>query len=99
CCWRVAVNFARRADAAHEAVQEIKRQGGSAFASQADISNEDEVVAMFACIDRQPGRLATLANNAGILFQQASLEQLTAARLNQVFATNVTGCFICCREA
>lgn len=54
---------------------------------------------MFACIDRQPGRLATLANNAGILFQQASLEQLTAARINQVFATNVTGCFICCREA
>ncbi len=54
---------------------------------------------MFACIDRQPGRLATLVNNAGILFQQASLEQLTAARINQDFATNVTGCFICCREA
>lgn len=54
---------------------------------------------MFACIDRQSGRLAALVNNAGILFQQASLEQLTAARINQVFATNVTGCFICCREA
>ncbi|WP_168416174.1 SDR family oxidoreductase [Erwinia amylovora] len=97
--WRVAVNFARRADAAHEVVQEIERQGGSAFAIQADISNEDEVVAMFACIDRQPGRLAALVNNAGILFQQATLEQLSAARINQVFATNVTGSFICCREA
>ncbi|CCG86077.1 SDR family oxidoreductase [Erwinia piriflorinigrans] len=97
--WHVAVNFARRADAADEVVQEIERQGGSAFAIQADISNEDEVVAMFASIDRQPGRLTALVNNAGILFQQATLEQLSAARINQVFATNVTGSFICCREA
>ncbi|CAO97841.1 SDR family oxidoreductase [Erwinia tasmaniensis] len=97
--WHVAVNFARRADAAHEVVQEIEWQGGSAFAIQADISNEDEVVAMFASIDRQPGRLTALVNNAGILFQQATLEQLSAARINQVFATNVTGSFICCREA
>ncbi|ADP11478.1 hypothetical protein EJP617_17970 [Erwinia sp. Ejp617] len=97
--WHVAVNFARRADAALEVVQEIERQGGSAFAIQADISNEDEVVAMFASIDRQPGRLTALVNNAGILFQQATLEQLSAARINQVLATNVTGSFICCREA
>lgn len=97
--WHVAVNFARRADAADEVVQEIEQQGGSAFAIQADISNEDEVVAMFASIDRQPGRLTALVNNAGILFQQATLEQLSAARINQMFATNVTGSFICCREA
>lgn len=54
---------------------------------------------MFAEIDRQPGALTALVNNAGILFQQTTLEQLTAERISRVFATNVTGSFICCREA
>lgn len=97
--WRVAVNFTRRTDAALEVVDLIKQQGGSAFAIQADIAEEAQVMAMFAEIDRQPGQLTALVNNAGILFQQATLEQLTAERINRVFATNVTGSFLCCREA
>lgn len=97
--WTVAVNYARRADAAEDVVEQITRQGGRAFAIQADVSNEAQVTAMFAEIDRHPGQLTALVNNAGILFQQATLEQLTAERINQVFATNVTGSFICCREA
>ncbi|BCQ33545.1 SDR family oxidoreductase [Erwinia rhapontici] len=97
--WRVAVNFARRTDAALEVVDMIEQQGGSAFALQADIADEAQVMAMFADIDRQPGQLTALVNNAGILFQQATLEQLTAERINRVFATNVTGSFLCCREA
>jgi len=66
---------------------------------QADIADEAQVMAMFADIDRQPEPLRALVNNAGILFQQSTLEQLTAERINRVFATNVTGAFICCREA
>lgn len=97
--WRVAVNYARRTDAALEVVDLIEQQGGSAFAIQADIAEEAQVMAMFAEIDRQPGQLTALVNNAGILFQQATLEQLTAERINRVFATNVTGSFLCCREA
>nr|WP_314426316.1 SDR family oxidoreductase [uncultured Erwinia sp.] len=97
--WQVAVNYARRADAAEDVVEQITRQGGRAFAIQADISDEAQVMAMFAEIDRHPGQLTALVNNAGILFQQATLEQLTAERINRVFATNVTGSFLCCREA
>ncbi|MBK0032305.1 SDR family oxidoreductase [Erwinia sp. S43] len=97
--WTVAVNYARRADAAEEVVKQITGQGGRAFAIQADVSDEAQVMAMFAEIDRHPGQLTALVNNAGILFQQATLEQLTAERINRVFATNVTGSFICCREA
>lgn len=97
--WRVAINYARRTDAALEVVDLIEQQGGSAFAIQADIAEEAQVMAMFADIDRQPGQLTALVNNAGILFQQATLEQLTAERINRVFATNVTGSFLCCREA
>ncbi|WP_455816803.1 SDR family oxidoreductase [Pseudomonas cerasi] len=97
--WRVAINYARRTDAALAVVDVIEQQGGSAFALQADIADEAQVMAMFADIDRQPGQLTALVNNAGILFQQATLEQLTAERINRVFATNVTGSFLCCREA
>lgn len=97
--WRVAVNYVHRTAEAESVVAEIERQGGSAFAVQADIADEAQVMAMFADIDRQPEPLRALVNNAGILFQQSTLEQLTAARINRVFATNVTGAFICCREA
>jgi len=97
--WRVAVNYVHRTAEAELVVAEIERQGGSAFAVQADIADEAQVMAMFADIDRQPEPLRALVNNAGILFQQSTLEQLTAERINRVFATNVTGAFICCREA
>jgi len=97
--WRVAVNYVHRTAEAESVVAEIERQGGSAFTVQADIADEAQVMAMFADIDRQPEPLRALVNNAGILFQQSTLEQLTAERINRVFATNVTGAFICCREA
>jgi len=97
--WRGAVNYVHRTAEAESVVAEIERQGGSAFAVQADIADEAQVMAMFADIDRQPEPLRALVNNAGILFQQSTLEQLTAERINRVFATNVTGAFICCREA
>lgn len=97
--WRVAVNYVHRTAEAESVVAEIERQGGSAFAVQADVADEAQVMAMFADIDRQPEPLRALVNNAGILFQQSTLEQLTAERINRVFATNVTGAFICCREA
>lgn len=97
--WTVAVNYAQRADAAAEVVELIAREGGSAFAVQADVADEAQVLAMFQQIDRQPGQLTALVNNAGILFQQSTLEELSVERFNRVFATNVTGSFICCREA
>ncbi|WP_426817524.1 SDR family oxidoreductase [Winslowiella sp. 2C04] len=95
----VAVNYHQRADAAAEVVRQIEQAGGRAFSVQADIADEAQVVAMFQYIDSQPGTLTALVNNAGILFQQSTLEELTAERINRVFRTNVTGTFICCREA
>lgn len=97
--YQVAVNYRQNAAAAEEVVALIRQQGGKAFTVQADIADERQVVAMFEQIDRQPGVFTALVNNAGILFQQARVEQLTAERINRVFATNVTGSFLCCREA
>ncbi len=97
--YTVAVNYHRQRDAADEVVAEILAWGGKAFAVQADISNESQVEAMFARIDEEGLPLTALVNNAGILFQQSRVEALSAARINQVLATNVTGYFLCCSEA
>jgi NAD(P)-dependent dehydrogenase (short-subunit alcohol dehydrogenase family) len=97
--YTVAVNYHRQRDAADEVVAEILARCGKAFAVQADISDESQVEAMFARIDEEGLPLTALVNNAGILFQQSRVEALSAARINQVLATNVTGYFLCCREA
>ncbi|ORM70333.1 NAD(P)-dependent oxidoreductase [Pantoea wallisii] len=96
--YRVAINYRQRAAEAAQVVAEIEAQGGSAFAVQADIAEEAQVVRMFEELDRH-GTLRVLVNNAGILFTQCRVEALTAERIQRVFATNVTGSFICCREA
>ena len=95
----VAVNYHHNVDAATEVVNTIVAAGGRAFAVQADISDEAQVLAMFARIDEEKEPLTALVNNAGILFTQSTLENLTAERINRVLATNVTGYFLCCREA
>jgi len=95
----VCVNFRRDSHAAERLVREIRAAGGLAVAIQADISEEAEVVRLFAECDRRMGPLAGLVNNAGILEEQTRVENIDAARLNRVFATNVIGAFMCGREA
>ncbi|WP_435927770.1 SDR family oxidoreductase [Dryocola sp. BD613] len=97
--YKVVVNYLRNKQAADEVVNAIRDAGGEAMAIKADIADELQVLAMFAEIDRAFGPLTALVNNAGILFQQSTIENLTADRINRVLATNVTGYFLCCREA
>lgn len=97
--YTVAVNYHRNAHAAAAVVDAIAAQGGCAFAVQADIGDEQQVMAMFAVIDQQGEPLAALVNNAGVLFEQCTIENLTAERINRVLTTNVTGYFLCSREA
>lgn len=97
--YTVAVNFHHNIRAATEVVNNIAAAGGKAFALRADISDESQVGAMFESIDREGEPLTALVNNAGILCEQSTVESLTAERINRVLATNVTGYFLCCREA
>ncbi len=97
--YTVAVNYHHNIQAATGVVEAIAEQGGRAFAVRADISDESQVMAMFDAIDRAGEPLTALVNNAGILFQQCTVEELDASRINRVLATNVTGYFLCCREA
>ncbi|EOC6405777.1 SDR family oxidoreductase [Escherichia coli] len=97
--YTVAVNYQQNLHAAQEVMNLITQAGGKAFVLQADISDENQVIAMFTTIDQHDEPLAALVNNAGILFTQCTVENLTAERINRVLSTNVTGYFLCCREA
>ncbi|MGE0042811.1 MAG: SDR family oxidoreductase [Vicinamibacterales bacterium] len=97
--YRVAVNYKGNHAAAGELVKDIAAAGGHAVAIAADIAREDEVVRLFEAVDRELGPVTALVNNAGILERQMRLDQMDAARLQRVFAVNVTGAFMCAREA
>ena len=67
--------------------------------AQADVSVESQVVRLFETVDDECGRLDALVNNAGMLESQMRVDQMDGGRLSRVFGTNVTGSFLCCREA
>ena len=95
----VVVNYVTDPDKAQEAVQEIKRRCGvEATAIQADVSNEEQVQAMFKTMCREFGTVDILVNNAG-LQQDAPFDEMTLAQWNKVIAVNLTGQFLCAREA
>jgi len=95
----VAVNYLRNEAAAAAVVREIEAAGGTALAVRADVAVEADVVGLFETVDRSLGRLTALVNNAGVLETQMRVDTMDAARLSRVFATNVTGSFLCAREA
>ena len=95
----VCVNYLKNKAAAKQIVEEINADGGRALAVGADISREEEVVKLFCAVDDKLGKISALVNNAGILETQMRIEDMNAARLNRVFLTNVTGSFLCAREA
>jgi NAD(P)-dependent dehydrogenase (short-subunit alcohol dehydrogenase family) len=97
--WTVAVNFTANAEAAAGAVAEVESAGGRAIAIRADVSREDDVVAMFESVDRAFGALDGLVNNAGIVAPALPLAEMSAERLMRVFAVNVHGAYLCAREA
>lgn len=97
--YAVAVNYTANPGAANDVVAQITQAGGKALAVQADVSNEDQVLAMFDRIDVELGRLTALVNNAGIVDVTARLEDMSVARWRRMFEINVIGSMTCAREA
>jgi NAD(P)-dependent dehydrogenase (short-subunit alcohol dehydrogenase family) len=97
--YTVCVNYRDNAGAAASVVRAIEAAGGHAFAVAADVADEGAVERLFAEIDARCGRLDALVNNAGILARQSRVEHMDAERINRILATNVTGSFLCAREA
>ena len=94
----VVVNYRSEADEAARVVERIQKSGSRAIAIRADVSCEEEVRAMFAETLKQFGTIDILVNNAG-LQRDAAFDEMTLEQWNAVISVNLTGQFLCAREA
>jgi glucose 1-dehydrogenase len=94
----VVVNYGSNAVAGREVADQIKAAGGNAIAIGADVSQEDQVQAMFQQMLDEFGTIDILVNNAGMQ-RDAAFDEMTLKQWNQVISVNLTGQFLCAREA
>jgi len=94
----VVVNWVAGEEAAEQVVAEIAQAGARANAHRADVAREDQVVAMFARMRDEFGTIDILVNNAG-LQRDAAFHDMTLGEWNTVVGVNLTGQFLCAREA
>jgi glucose 1-dehydrogenase len=94
----VAVNHPNFPDPANEVVDQIKADGGNAFAAAADVSSEAEVAAMFREVISTYGTVDILVANAG-LQRDSAFTKMSLADWQLVLNVNLTGQFLCAREA
>lgn len=94
----VVVNYVSGQDAADDVVRQIQAFGVRAFAHEADVSDEGQVVGMFARMLEEFGTIDILVANAG-LQRDAPVTEMTLAQWHKVIDVNLTGQFLCAREA
>jgi glucose 1-dehydrogenase len=94
----VVVNYVGGEQPALDVVKTITGAGGTAIAVQCDVSQEDQVQAMFQRAIKEFGTVDILINNAG-LQKDAAVDEMTLAQWNTVIGVNLTGQFLCAREA
>jgi glucose 1-dehydrogenase len=92
------VNWVTGEEAAEDVVAEITKSGARAYAHRADVSKEDQVAVMFRRMREEFGTIDILVNNAG-LQRDAAFHAMTLEQWNTVIGVNLTGQFLCAREA
>lgn len=97
--YSVAVNFSTGEDEARAVVKQIVSAGGRASAIQADVGQEEDVVRLFRAAEHELGPIKALVNNAAITGGFARVDEVKADALARVMAVNVSGAFLCAREA
>lgn len=97
--YAVCISYLTNRTAADEVVASIVLAGGEAMAVQADVAKEEDVLRLFDTVDKAYGSLTALVNNAGILGNSLRVDQMDVARMQHIFTANITGSFICAREA
>jgi NAD(P)-dependent dehydrogenase (short-subunit alcohol dehydrogenase family) len=95
----VAVNYVRGEEEARQVVADIAKAGGKAIAVQGDVAVEADIVRLFETTDKELGTVEGLVNNAGVTGGMSKVIDVKAEQLEQVLAANVTGSFLCAREA
>ncbi|MDH2382713.1 SDR family oxidoreductase [Bradyrhizobium sp. CER78] len=97
--YRVVVGYASNQGAANEVVAAIEARNGKAIAVKCDVGSEADILALFKAADGF-GTLGALVNNAGIVGKSGvRVDEMSAERIQQMMAVNVTGSILCAREA
>jgi len=98
--WDVAVNYRSERERAEQLAAELTvASGRRVVAVAADVALEEPVLAMFATVESALGPIGCLVNNAGIAPGYGSFADLELADIERVWAVNLTGAFLCAREA
>ena len=95
----ICLNYRQDDEAVDKVLEKVVGLGVRGLKVRADISDESQVLGLFDELDKHMGPLSVLVNNAGVLYQQMPLLDMTAARINKTLAINVTGTMLCSREA
>jgi NAD(P)-dependent dehydrogenase (short-subunit alcohol dehydrogenase family) len=95
----VCIGYRERAESAQAVVADCEATGLRAIAVPADVSQEQDVLRLFATAQAELGRLVGLVNNAAVLDRQSKVADLQAQRIERILAVNVVGAFLCAREA
>jgi NAD(P)-dependent dehydrogenase (short-subunit alcohol dehydrogenase family) len=97
--YRVVVGYASNQGAANEVVSLIEQKNGKALAVKCDVGREADILALFKAADGF-GTLGALVNNAGIVGKSGvRVDEMSAERIQEMMAVNVTGSILCAREA
>ncbi len=96
--YKIAVNYRTRDSQARAVVADIEARGGRAIALPGDMAREADIVRLFEETERALGPITHLVNSAGIS-TRSRVDEYDAAMLANLFAANVTGLMLCCREA
>lgn len=97
--WDVAVNYASNSAAADKVADDVRATGRRAMTVQADVGDEEQVLAMFAAVQTELGPIDGLVNSAGIIGPVGRVDALKPEDIDRVLKTNVVGCILTCREA
>ena len=97
--FRVVVGYASNEAAANEVVSLIEGKNGKAVAVKCDVAEEGDILELFKAADKF-GTLGALVNNAGIVGKSGvRVDEMSAERIQEMMAVNVTGSILCAREA
>jgi len=96
---RVCISYRTDAESARAVVAEVAAGGGDAIAVPADMIRPDDTERLFTTVDKELGTLGGLVNNVGVLEKQCRVDEMDAARLQRIMATNIVGYFLCAGQA